>query len=587
MLPTVKGELGFQFTGTYTSNGAIKRYNRKLEALLLTAEMASSAASLLGHDYAQGQFSEAWRQLCVNQFHDICCGCCYEEAHQEAIELFHEIERRGEWLLERALGFMAAQIATSRGGFDRACLVFSSLSWPVESVALLRSGSEQLTEVVSGEGNVLPSQQVTLQDGSKRLLFQPVHANGVGFSVYHLRAAEKRDFDSDLIVGDTYMENSQIRVEIDPDSGALSRVYDKQMGKELLAKGGKGNRLVYYEDRTPMEGVRDQSWQPWKIGYTGRSWQADKVSVEVIERGPVRCCIRVTSELGLASDLPKTRITQDVILYANSRIVHFDSSGEWHAREVLLKAEFDLNLACEVVTAESPYGVAVRPGRVQAEIGTAGADSMAEDGLSGTAALIEPDRPMQKWLDVSDGRNGIAFLNNGKYGYDTADDTVRLSLLRSPVMRVWKDEVIGLGHFEFSYALMPHSGDWRNGQVPRRAYEFNRPLIAWETDVHEGIEAPLLVACQDRNVMVTAVKHTEGGTGLVVRVVETAGQASRATIRFGRKVARVQEADLLERSVQDSECAVLPSGELETDGAQVLVSVTPYEIKTLIVHLVG
>ena len=82
-LPVIRGELTYQYTGTYTSNGYNKRTNRELEELLLSAEKAATWASYYGFPYQEEQLIQAWRDLCVNQFHDIICGTSYEEVHNE------------------------------------------------------------------------------------------------------------------------------------------------------------------------------------------------------------------------------------------------------------------------------------------------------------------------------------------------------------------------------------------------------------------------------------------------------------------------------------------------------------------------
>ena len=584
-LPKVCGELGFQFSGTYTSNGHIKGLNRRLEGLLLGAEKASAMALVQGLDYPKGQFTQAWRELCINQFHDICCGCCYEEAHAEAIELFHQVERRGQWLLDRALDYLAARTNTDSVADAQALVVFNPLSWPHRGYVKVICNSPEQREVVTADGTPLPSQAILLPSGECGLLFAPPISPGIGLSVYYLRKRDENEESLALVVTENRMENEHIVVELDSLSGELTRLYDKATGSELLRKGGRANRLVFYEDITEMQGGPEHTWQPWKIGYTGQSGEAQETAIKVVESGPVRGCVRIERRIQLPEDLPPTLIVQDISLYAGSPMLYFETWGEWHARQTLLKAEFDLGFGYEEVVSEAPYGIASRPPGEDPSSVSASKDSMAEDGLSGPSALVEPDRPMQKWLDVSDGQRGLAFLNDSKYGYDASEDCIRISLLRSPVMRKSRDEIIGLGAFEFIYAVLPHSGDWRDADVPRRAYELNRPLCAMTTDTHAGIPAETLVSCNGEGVMVTAIKSAEDGSGIILRLFESHGRPIRAELIFCRTIASAVECDLLERNVNDPSCAVKASGDLVFEGARISISLSSHEIKTLRVQL--
>ena len=206
-------------------------------------------------------------------------------------------------------------------------------------------------------------------------------------------------------------------VEFSPMTGEIVRLTDKGAQTECLPSGGRANRLVFLEEANLIPGGPSHSWQPWNIQYTGRELPRGTVTrIEVREIGPVRGVIRIERRAQLAADLPETRIIQDVMLYRDSPLLHFVTHGEWHARQVMLKAIFDLPFAATQVTVEAPYGVADRA--PHGETRHAGdADNLLEDRRYPGAAIPEPDRYMQKWLDISDGKRGIMFLNNGLNGY--------------------------------------------------------------------------------------------------------------------------------------------------------------------------
>jgi alpha-mannosidase len=116
-------------------------------------------------------------------------------------------------------------------------------------------------------------------------------------------------------------------------------------------------------------------------------------------------------------------INQGISLYADSPLIHIRTYGDWLAEQACLKTEFDLAFQAQTIVCDMPYGVMERPS-VYSTTKVVGAETVA-DRVKRGSERDEPDRPMQMWLDFSDG------------------------------------EVAGLGPFEFSYALLPHAGTWR------------------------------------------------------------------------------------------------------------------------------
>jgi alpha-mannosidase len=187
----------------------------------------------------------------------------------------------------------------------------------------------------------------------------------------------------------------------------------------------------------------------------------------------------------------------------------------------------------------------------------------------------EPDRPMQKWLDFAGDKRGLAFLNDGKYGYDASLNQVRISLMRAPTHRDGK--LVGLGPFSFSYAVMPHRGDWKSAGLPQRGYEFNNDLVPVFADPHEGLPLAGRSFCriQDPRVLVTAVKRAEDGQGIVMRLHESQGTRAMTSLVMMDKITSACECNLLEAPLPDGDRgAKISDDELE-------VWLEPFEIKTL------
>lgn len=74
--------------GTYTTQGAIKKYNRVIERKLHNAE---ALAAITGND-SRAALEQHWRDVLLNQFHDILPGSSIERVNREAVETYRRID---------------------------------------------------------------------------------------------------------------------------------------------------------------------------------------------------------------------------------------------------------------------------------------------------------------------------------------------------------------------------------------------------------------------------------------------------------------------------------------------------------------
>ncbi|MHB1356012.1 MAG: glycosyl hydrolase-related protein, partial [Anaerolineae bacterium] len=134
------------------------------------------------------------------------------------------------------------------------------------------------------------------------------------------------------------------------------------------------------------------------------------------------------------------------------------------------------------------------------------------------------------------------------------------------------------GLHRFSYALYPHTGDWRLAHTDRRAAEFNQPLVASLTTAHMGAIVPgkELINCSAPNAMITSVKCAESGeNALIVRVVEMHGLPATAKLHWAWKVRKVEQVNPVEEHSIDLTA--------QSDGVD--IPLLKHEIITLKLHL--
>ncbi|MET0303937.1 MAG: alpha-mannosidase, partial [Microbacteriaceae bacterium] len=93
--PVWRGELYLELhRGSLTSQQAMKRGNRRSEALLRLVEHAASAASLLADaPYPAARLEKIWQDVLLHQFHDILPGTSIAWVHREARDEYARLER--------------------------------------------------------------------------------------------------------------------------------------------------------------------------------------------------------------------------------------------------------------------------------------------------------------------------------------------------------------------------------------------------------------------------------------------------------------------------------------------------------------
>jgi alpha-mannosidase len=168
------------------------------------------------------------------------------------------------------------------------------------------------------------------------------------------------------------------------------------------------------------------------------------------------------------------------------------------------------------------------------------------ENTSWDAAMFEV--PAQRFADLSQPDYGVALLTRDKHGFDVRGGTLRLTLLRAATA---PDPQADRGIHEFTYALLPHQGDVVGARVHHEAEAFEIPLRAVPTTQHSGDLAPtgtLLGVAGDPQVLVTAVKKSERGGALMVRLCEVHGGRATVTVtpRDATRPAPTR-TDILER----------------------------------------
>lgn len=532
MMPVWNGELYLEYhRGTYTTQSRNKRANRKSEFLLHDTEFIATYASLLtNYEYPITAFQEAWRTVCLNQFHDIIPGSSigpvYEESQEQYAQLTKDVTRLRDEALERVADHLNADLLlVNATSFTQNGLVFVAGD---SSQRFTRDGQPvSVQEAESGvwldAGELAPYSVIALQatmDHRPLTIAPPA-------------------LDTDMV----NLENEFIRVEFNSD-GDITRIFDKQAQREVLPPNALGNQFQAFEDRP-------SSWDAWdiEIFYDDKMWLADPASsIEMIEAGELRQTIEIKRRI------LNSEYTQRISLSHNSPRLDFDTHVIWNERHILLKVAFPVDVLAPLATFEIQWGNVQRSTHRNTSWDWARFETCA-----------------QKWADLSEGDYGVSLLNDCKYGHDIHGKVMRLTLLRSPTM---PDPTADFGEHQFAYSLYPHAGSWTEG-TQREAYLLNDPVLVYQRKEERGKKSgrslQSLLSISSPHVIIETVKRAEDGDGIIVRLYESQRKRGPVQLQAGFALEAAWETNLLEEN----------ESELIVENDSIHLGLKPYQIMTL------
>ncbi|WP_375400492.1 alpha-mannosidase [uncultured Amnibacterium sp.] len=590
-LPVVDGGLQHHAAGCYSAHSGITQWQRRAHTALLVAERwAVVAAARDGVAYPREDLERAWKQVLLNQVHDVLPGSAIEAAYDDARDQLGEAVAVAKRITARSHAAVARRVDVPLDPSTQPVLVFNHHPWPVTASIEVHLGPGMEVDparVTDAAGALVPSQAIASRSQVGRragaaLVFRAelppfgvrryaLHAagggrfggggfgaGGVGNTPRQVAPAPPRpDAAGDSLAApvappvaapiatrgehETVLENDLIRAVIDHRTGWFSSLLDRRTGVDLL-RGARGEHLQICRDPTDTWGHRVVSY-----AWPGASMETARIVLR--ENGPYRAAVRVERRWH------RSRMAEEFLLTRDGDAIEVRVELDWQERAHLLKLRVPVALTEPAGRIEIPFGSIECP-------------------VNGA------EEPGQSWIDLTgtaqdaagrDVRVGLALVNDAKHGYDlspgdagSADgaDTgpagdrsspsTGVTVVRSPVF-AWHDPTVldpegvysyqDQGFQRFTYALVPHGGDrhgadLRQTELHRRATELTMRPRAMLESFHPGDlgDTASWASITPSTVLVTAIKGTEdvsegsGGTELIIRAVETAGERTEAVI---------------------------------------------------------
>lgn len=554
-LPVYDGELlmDVHATGCYTSQAAMKRFNRRNEQLADAAERASVMAHWLGAAaYPAEELRTEWRRFIWHQFHDDLTGTSIPRAYT--------FSWNDELIAQDKFANLAA---SASGGVSRALdtrvkgipvVVYNPVAEirrEVVEAEVAAASQPCAVSVWSPRGERVPAQLLGYRDGKARIAFA-AEVGAVGYAVYDLRM-QGAAVRSSLKAMPNSLENRIYKLTLDAN-GDIASVLDKRSGRELV-QDGKAFRLAMFTEN------KSTDWPAWEI------WKetidrapeavADDVVISVAEQGPLRATLKVSRRHGKSTFVQYISLTEGA---ADDRI-DIRNEVDWQSENALLKAEFPMSVS----NPEAAYDL--------------GLGYIRRGNNTPTAYEVYA----QQWADLTDrdGAYGVAVMNDCKYGWDKPDDhTLRLTLLHTPTPgRHYKYQSRqDIGRHVFTYSIVGHTGDPVAGRIASKAESLNQPLAAYAAPKHAGSLGRefSFLSVSTPQLAVKALKQAEDGSGYVLRLNEMSGKPlEQGEIRFAASI----EAAYVLNGVEERQA------EARFEGNRLIVSSGRFAPSTYLVKL--
>lgn len=552
--PTWNNELYLEtHRGTFTSQSHVKKANRESETLLYTSELLSILASFYGKNasarkYPQAELEEVWKKHLLNQFHDILPGSSIADVYVQAEKDFGFIRSTCSSIISKCVEGISQPVKKNKSEFHFS--LFNTLAWKRNAyVEVLVKSKEKHLVVEDAQGHAIEHQLIEKGKEGQKLLCYVKDIPAYGFTNLIVSVRPNTAPPAPLWKTSSHgVETPFYRTRID-SKGSFSSLYAKHLRRELFEKGKHGNFICTFRD-TPKQ------WEAWNIDpefdkHRTDIWKAKQI--KVTEQGPIRATIRIEMKSDSGSHL-----TQDVYFYHQTAQIDFKTHVRWHEKQTLMKVAFPLNMKASSATYEIQFGAMQRSSKPKADIDKA-----------------KFEVPAQQWADISEAKYGVSLLNDCKYGYDAKENTLRLTLLRSPhyphpmepshIDEIFTDQ----GDHSFCYSIYPHANDWMKAGTIHQARELNHPVLVFP-NIHTEHIAPLIESSKP-NIIIDSIKKAEDTDELIIRLYEAHSVATDAVLHFGLDVAKIMECNLIE--VDEKPHKISKS--------KLPIKFKPFEIKTL------
>ncbi len=561
-LPSLKGEFNPTFTGCYTTIISVKQLCRAAESLVNSAErLAAVCAMSEGTAYPRDLLDSLWNKLFLAQFHDSICGCHVDSVYYELVGEMQSVTR--------AVAVMAADLLGNVP--DTPLLLFN----PVGSAAkrLIAADLPAGTAPLDATGKTIPVQM----DNGKTCFAAELPS--LGFAALRTTAESAtvpKTINDPRKLARHSIKTDAFDVEITKDNVAVT---SKKTKRNVFAGKGFGEILYRCDEGTlwierlesPYRGLESSRERVTSV-IEGDVFSKVTLEGEASQGGPS------FGHNGHWHGFVKLAWKKEFIFPKSLPYFKLRLTLDFKGENTKVSVAFPLNLDPSTADAiyETPFGCENR--KPYFEVPSKLRTTMRELAPS-VLASSRGDWPALNWVDYSDDKAALAIANNGTPGHQLVGGRVLVSLLRSPTEKASAFFPGPAAHENrtnvYEFEFLPHEPGKLANAVALGQFMNNPPFIHLNAVAAKRSQpsAKSFVAVDASNVVVSAFKKAEDGSGWIVRLYEAVGQKCRAKLEVKLKSVKVYETDMAEKIISPAKLDAL--------------TFIPFEVKTFLVKIVA
>lgn len=525
-IPNVRGDGGPYWELGIGSDAYFAGLERENESIGPSAEKLATLSTLVDPKIAvdKADLDDMWKNMLLMDEHT--WGAADSVRNPESSEAVQQLAFKdayatrakalADFVRRKSMANLADSITIGR----RSLIVFNTLNWTRSAPVFVDlAKSEEIVDLSTGQ--VVPVEVIRHENRLDRVRFVAKDIPSVGYKVYQLRPTKLPPPPLEAIAG-SVIENEFYRVQLDPSSGAVLSIYDKQLQRELVNRQSpyRFGQYLYVTggDRTP-NGRLLQSWyRPFPDLYIDPSHSGRLLS---IAKSPDGIVARLVS---MATNTP--RILSQVRLFNGAKKIEFDEdidktsvTGEEGVYFVFPFAMEKPKFRYEIQTGAVDPAKNMYPGAGHEWFSVQHWVSAEEDGLSGTVMPL--DTPLVTLGDIA--RNAWPRQFGERSG----------TIFSFAMNNYWEDNYRAAqgGHFRFRYVVTSaHITDVR--ELGRMGWEEMTPLEYDQVthrdrviDVPRKLKGNLgsFLEVEDANLLLEAWKPAEDGNGTILRFLDLGG----------------------------------------------------------------
>ncbi len=324
------------------------------------------------------------------------------------------------------------------------------------------------------------------------------------------------------------IQNEFLQLDLDPTSGGIQCLTDKQTGDVIICNEEPAALLEYAVERP-------HGMTAWAVDHAGPVEMPLCRNVRRGPAGPYKATLEVDFEIH------QSNFTVAYELRTGDPKLYISIKGTWFERGTRQTGVPVLNLAL-------PFAFDEPQARYEIPFGAI--DRNLQHG---------EEVPALRWAQVAAGAGkkqlGCVVYNDSKHGHSLVGSTLRVTLIRSSYD---PDHLPEIGDHEINFALQPFFGEMPVADAIRTAMAFEQELRIVSTNAHAGDLPPAaaLIKAQPAGVVCSMLKKAEDEDALILRFYDPTGRktTAKATLDAGffGKITKVVEVDLLEEPVATS-----------------------------------